>query len=119
MNHPKLGIYAASLVSALLSAEALAEDMDVYTTKGKDGREYFCANASCAGNASCKGAGNATCGSRNKCANTSQGYLSGWFWAENKESCEKGKGKWMLYKKEYGFNNGNKPPFGTAKKSTP
>ncbi len=115
MKRPKLGLYAASLVGTLLSAHGYSDGMDVHTTKGKDGKDYFCANATCAGKSSCMGAGNAKCGSQNKCANTEQGYLSGWFFAEDKETCEKGTGKWMLYKKEYGFKNGNKPPFGTAK----
>ena len=115
MNRSRFGFYAASLVGTLLSTSGRSEDMDVHTTKGKDGKVYFCANATCAGKSSCMGAGNAKCGSQNKCANTDQGYLTGWFFAEDKETCEKATGKWMLYKKEYGFKSGNKPPFGTAK----
>jgi len=103
----------------MVGSEAFA--MDVHTTKGKDGKDYFCANATCSGKSSCMGAGNASCGSQNKCANTAQGYLTGWFFAEDKDVCEKGTGKWLHYKKEYGFKNGNQPPFGTAKvnKKTP
>lgn len=114
MNSKKISGIAASLVGLIVASQAQA-DMDVHTVKGKDGKEYFCANAKCAGNSSCQGAGNNACGSKNKCASTDQGYLSGWFYADTKEECDKGSGKWMLFKKEYGFKNGNKPPFGTKK----
>lgn len=113
MNRPKFGLYAASLMSVMMGLEAkAADDMDIHKVKGKDGKEYFCANATCAGNSSCMGAGNDKCGGKNKCASTSQGYLTGWFYADDKESCEKGVGKWVLYKKEYEHKNGNKLPFG-------
>ncbi|WP_141733521.1 hypothetical protein [Oligoflexus tunisiensis] len=114
MDSKKLSRLAASMAGLILASQAQA-DMDVHTTKGKDGKDYFCANAKCAGNSSCMGAGNSKCGSQNKCAKTEQGYLTGWFFAEDKETCEKGTGKWMLYKKEYGFKTGNRPPFGTTK----
>lgn len=114
MKANRIAGLAASMIGLMLAKESLA--MDVYTVKGKDGKDYFCANSKCAGNSSCVGAGNASCGSQNKCATTAQGYLSGWFYADDKEACEKGPGKWMLYKKEYGFAAGNKPPFGKAKK---
>jgi hypothetical protein len=114
MNSKKISGIAASLFGLIVASQAQA-DMDVHTVKGKDGKDYFCANSKCAGNSSCQGAGNNTCGSKNKCASTDQGYLSGWFYADTKEECEKGPGKWMLFKKEYGFKNGNKPPFGTKK----
>lgn len=115
MDSKKLSRLAASMVGLLLASEGYA-DMDVHTVKGKDGKDYFCANAKCAGNSSCMGAGNNKCGSQNKCASTAQGHLTGWFYADDKEACEKGPGKWMLFKKEYSFAGGNKPPFGTAKK---
>ena len=41
MNRPKLGLYAASLVSMMMGLEAKAggDDMDIHKVKGKDGKE--------------------------------------------------------------------------------
>lgn len=113
MNTQKLGYLAVGLVAGLAAKSAMA--MDVSLVKGKDGKEYFCANAKCAGNSDCAGAGNASCASQNKCGSTEQKFLSGWIAADDKAMCEqKGKGKWLLFKKEYGLKNGNKPPLAGA-----
>ena len=104
-----LGSLAVSAMATLLAQQAAA--MDVPQVKDKDGKTYFCANAKCAGNSECAGAGNAACGSQNKCANTDQKYLTGWVGAKSKAECEKdGQGKWIVYKAEYSVKNGNVAP---------
>ena len=116
MEKKRLG-YLAATTMTLLAAQP-AWSMDVTTVKGKDGKNYFCANAKCATNSECKGAGNASCGSLNKCGNTEQKKLVGWVSAPDQATCEKdGMGKWLLFKKEYGINDGNVAPLATA--STP
>ena len=112
-----LGFLALSALAMVHARSASA--MDVPTIKDKDGKAYFCANAKCAGNSECAGAGNATCGSQNKCSNTEQKYMSGWISAKNKAECEKdGLGKWMVYKKEYSVKEGNLSPFAPPAKAT-
>jgi hypothetical protein len=109
MDKKQLGRLAASAM-ALLATQA-AYSMDVKTSKGADGKTYFCANAKCSGNSECAGAGNAACGSLNKCSNTEQKYLTGWISANDKAQCEKdGMGKWMVYKPEYSAKQGNVAP---------
>ncbi len=104
-----LGALAVSALASILAESASA--MDVPQVKEKDGKSYFCANAKCAGNSECAGAGNASCGSLNKCSNTEQKFLTGWIGAKSKDDCEKnGLGKWMLYKSEYSVKNGNVAP---------
>lgn len=110
----RIGCLAVSAMSVLSST--LAFGMDVSTVKDKDGKVYFCANAKCAGNSECMGAGNASCGALNKCGNTEQKKLVGWVSAPDKAACEKdGLGKWMQYKKEYGVKDGNVAPLAAAK----
>ena len=105
----KLGSLAVTLIASMLTSAATA--MDVSIVKDKAGKEYFCANAKCAGLSDCAGAGNASCANLNKCAKSEQKHLSGWLGADDKAMCEKaGKGKWLLFKKEYSLKHGNKAP---------
>lgn len=113
MEKMQLGKLAVATLALIGSTAASA--MDVATVKGKDGKLYFCANAKCAGNSECAGAGNAACGSLNKCANTEQKKLTGWVSAPDQATCEKdGLGKWLLFKKEYGVKDGNVAPLAAA-----
>ncbi len=111
-----LGLFAVALLGSVLAQHA--SGMDVETIKdSKTGKVYFCANATCAGNATCMGAGNAGCGGLNKCVKE-LGYPIGWVGAPNKERCEKeGGGKWMLFKKEYSIKGGNVAPLAVKKDS--
>ncbi len=105
-----LGSLAIATLASLCAQDLLAS-MEMPTVKDKDGKTYFCANAKCASYSDCAGAGNATCGSLNKCANTEQKYLSGWISAKTKETCEKdGLGKWIVFKPEYTLKGGNVAP---------
>jgi hypothetical protein len=99
MNSTHITRLASLLLLGLVAEQSQA--MDVATIKAKDGKDYFCANAKCAGNSECAGAGNAQCGAMNKCSNTAQGYLTGWLGATDQAQCEaEGRGKWLAFKKD-------------------
>ncbi|HYX38972.1 MAG TPA: hypothetical protein VE954_38200 [Oligoflexus sp.] len=109
-----LGQIAAAMVCALAARDGFSMDVQIVKDK-KTGKEYFCANAKCAGNSVCMGAGNDACGSNNKCAKT-LGHPIGWTDAPDKKICEEnGAGKWMLFKKEYSIKAGNVAPLAKAK----